>query len=331
MNVEKHIKIYAENGIYAGWPANHGAWQWGPEMLVGFLRGPYKRNSMHNITEPHELMQARSLDGGETWDLEETEIPTNYTATKPAPPFRLEDGAIIRIRGTYDHGGDDIPEEGGFWLSLDRGRTWSGGFGFDWAKPVLAHDEHLTSRTNSVGSLFFMSKATKQMWGTDQTFCARYADGKFSFVADVCNDRGRAVMPAAAKVGDRLVCTMRRRITNRFGGWIDAYGSDDDGKTWRFLAEVGVTGSRNGNPPALIADGERLVCCYGNRDARAVLARESLDGGKTWSLPLVLRGEGVSDIGYPQLLRRPDGKLLCAYYWADKITPQQHIAGTVFC
>lgn len=330
MKSEKNITIYSEPGIYAGWPANHGAWQWGPEMLVGFLRGPYKRNSMHNIEEPHELMQARSLDGGETWAVEETGIPTSYAETKVAPKFRIEDGAILRIRGTYDHGGDYIPADGGFWLSTDRGRSWSGGYEFNWETPVLADDEHLTSRTNSVGSLFFMSKATRDFWGTDQTFCARCVDGKFSFVGDVCNDRGRAVMPAAAEIGGRLVCTMRRRITNRRGGWIDAYGSKDGGRTWRFLSEVGVTGSLNGNPPALIADGDRLVCCYGNRDDRAIIARESFDGGRSWSLPTVLRDKGASDIGYPQLLRRPDGKLLCIYYWAEKTIPQQHIAGTVF-
>lgn len=39
----EHRTVYAEHGMYAGWPANHGAWQWGDEFLVGFMRGPYKK------------------------------------------------------------------------------------------------------------------------------------------------------------------------------------------------------------------------------------------------------------------------------------------------
>lgn len=37
-----HGEVYTELDIYAGWPANHGAWQWGNEFLVGFLRGKYR-------------------------------------------------------------------------------------------------------------------------------------------------------------------------------------------------------------------------------------------------------------------------------------------------
>src|SRR5690606_9860018 len=58
-----------------GWPANHGVWIWGDEILVGFSKGYYKDlgAERHNIdrerTEWHLL--ARSLDGGESWSIED--------------------------------------------------------------------------------------------------------------------------------------------------------------------------------------------------------------------------------------------------------------------
>ena len=40
-----------EEGRFAGWPANHGIWSWGNEILVGFSAG-YHRDlgpNLHNI------------------------------------------------------------------------------------------------------------------------------------------------------------------------------------------------------------------------------------------------------------------------------------------
>jgi hypothetical protein len=38
----RHIVVYKEPGRYAGWPANHGSWQWGNEIVVGFEVGHVK-------------------------------------------------------------------------------------------------------------------------------------------------------------------------------------------------------------------------------------------------------------------------------------------------
>jgi hypothetical protein len=47
----KHINVYAEIGRFGGWPANHGIWAWGDEILVGFSAGYFKDNgpNLHNI------------------------------------------------------------------------------------------------------------------------------------------------------------------------------------------------------------------------------------------------------------------------------------------
>ena len=70
----KHVMVYFEQGRFGGWPANHGIWSWGNEILVGFSRGYYKDLGLerHNIDreKPEEHLLARSLDGGETWTLE---------------------------------------------------------------------------------------------------------------------------------------------------------------------------------------------------------------------------------------------------------------------
>jgi len=38
-----HVIVYRETGRYGGWPANHGMWSWGDEILVGFSQTYYKQ------------------------------------------------------------------------------------------------------------------------------------------------------------------------------------------------------------------------------------------------------------------------------------------------
>lgn len=325
-----HSIVYSEKGIYAGWPANHGAWQWGDEFLVGFLRGKYKRTSMHNIAEPFEKVLARSLDGGETWDVESPGV--DFECVSPAsvaPAFSL-DTSIMRVCGVYDHGGDGCYEPGGFYLSEDKGHVWHGPYPFTGIEEMFSGEFLCTARTRVHDGLIFLSRGYKEMWGTDETFCAVHDGKQFAFKSWVCNDNARAVMPAVARIGGRLVCALRRRKTAKREGWIDAYGSNDGGASWKKQSQVGITGSRNGNPPALLAleDG-RLICCYGERDFGHILCAVSDDGGEVWEAPMIVRSGGSDkDIGYPQLFLRSDGVPVCVYYWADAKNPQQHIAAT---
>ena len=34
-----HVAVYDVDGRFGGWPANHGVWSWGNEILVGFSAG----------------------------------------------------------------------------------------------------------------------------------------------------------------------------------------------------------------------------------------------------------------------------------------------------
>ena len=337
----KHSIVYAEQGIYAGWPANHGAWQWGNEFLVGFLRGKYKITSMHNIEEPFEKVFARSLDGGETWKLERPKTIDGFDCLSPTvpPPFYLMDrDTIIRCCGVYDHGGDECNEEGGFYLSRDRGHNWEGPYQFvgDMLHWYAGGTDINTSRTRVLGNLVFLSKGLSQMWGQDSTFCAIHNGEEFIHRGDVCGDDARAVMPAVAfcNFGGRIVATLRRRKSGKRNGWIDSVYSDDGGRTWSQPMFVADTGGRNGNPPALISSlDDRLICAYGNRDEGSMCYSISLNGMHWTSSELIRKGNddsygGYLDIGYPQLFMRNDGVPVCVYYWTEPDRLHQHIVAT---
>ena len=138
----KHVKVYAEPGRFGGWPANHGIWSWGDEILVGFSSGYFKDNGpdRHAIDHdrPEEHLLARSQNGGETWTIEN---PSEHGALIPAgpalhgitpsglqePPWKDCSGGInfmdpdfaLTVRMTDANAGISR-----FSYSVDRGHTW---------------------------------------------------------------------------------------------------------------------------------------------------------------------------------------------------------------
>ena len=70
----RQVTVYREPGRFAGWPANYGIWRWGAEIVVGFTVGAHKTVERgHAIDKRHPFVnrQARSLDGGLSWAVEE--------------------------------------------------------------------------------------------------------------------------------------------------------------------------------------------------------------------------------------------------------------------
>lgn len=327
----EHITVFEDKDTFAGWPANHGAWQWGDEFLVGFMRGGHSIGyGIHNIARPYQKLLSRSLDGGLTWTTEDPGVDFSAKTVEwaQAPSFELGGDTIIRVCGVYDTGGADCNPSGGFYLSHDRGKTWRGAFSFE-LKRAFSGELHNTSRTSVLEDKVFLTFARRHHWGTDGAFMCRVEDGKFVDAGLIAScDEGRFVMPRAARVGDRIVVVARRLGWMRAGGWIDAVISDDNGRTWGPKVFVGATGSNNGNPPALINWGDVLYCAYANRDRGQIMLSHSADGGATW-VEDVLRDGGDSDIGYPQLFKRQDGRLVCVYYWTESEGRAQRIEATV--
>src|SRR5712675_1200874 len=70
----RNVIVYQQPGRYGGWPANHGIWSWGNEILVGFSQTYYKQRTPdhHQVDadKPEEARLARSIDGGRTWTIE---------------------------------------------------------------------------------------------------------------------------------------------------------------------------------------------------------------------------------------------------------------------
>ena len=340
----KHLLIYHDPKYFSGWPANNGAWQWGAdgtsvEILVSFNRGGYKANATNHSIDPDQpttTIQVRSLDGGETWSVEEPTLLAQVESLPVIPCIEINfahPDFALRCRGDR------------MILSYNRGRTWQG--------PYLLPDfgVKLTSRTDYLVNgpddcfLFLSAYELRVEAGIqDRAFCARTRDGgrSYEFQGWMTGDpiAYRSVMPSTVRGSHgQLISVLRRRhdrpadgmVVYRF--WLDAYHSTDDGKTWNFLSKVADTGAANGNPPSLLRlfDG-RLCVAYGYRgDRNGMCARLSQDEGQTWGEEIILRADGRTwDLGYPRMMQREDGKLITFYYYATAEHPEQHIAATIW-
>jgi hypothetical protein len=332
-----HSIVYAHSERYAGWPANHGAWQWGNEFLVGFLEGPYQPYGMHFIGQPWHKRFARSLDGGRLWVVEPVgeQFFTKKVNLSPLPEEVQFDGDwALRFCGQYDHGGDS-GARGGVYASPDRGKTWKGPYSFDGASPRQKGDYSSTRTAYLPSGLVFVSVACRNEWGKDQVACARRDGHLFSFLSWVGDhERARCVMPAVAQIGDRILVALRRKSFGESEGWVDLWQSKDGGHHWEPTLRLGETGGNNGNPPAILAlDDQRVICAWGDRTNGCMMARLSMDGGQTFESEFAIRDDAwcendYLDFGYPRLLLRADGVPVCLYYWADRERPQQHIVAT---
>jgi hypothetical protein len=316
---------------------------WGNEIAVAFKQGIYKTNAeTHSIDrsqgQPRRI--SRSLDGGQTWQMEE---PVNFDEGELSPPphpvdFTNPDFAI-RCNG------------GGFRISYDRARTWQGPYPF----PDFGFEENLTPRTDVINNgthdcHFFLSVRTPEVRSklADRSFCVRTRDGGRTFSEPVLMllepREVRSVMSSSVRISEKhIVSSLRRRVDHERDGkfwrqcWIDIVDSEDNGESWRFLGKLADTDTfeeqHNGNPPSLVRlrDG-RLCGIYGYRAPPfGMRAKVSSDNGHTWSEEIVLRDDARTwDIGYPKSVVRPDGQIVSTYYYTTEENVEQQIAATIW-
>jgi len=337
---EHHI-VYYKEGQFGGWPANGGIWSWGDEILVNFTGAWYKFNPFHHSidhSKPGGPLLSRSVDGGKTWSLEETE---NFSNNSPADqldtPLTFTDADLI-VRNN----------QATFFVSDNRGKSWQGPFEFGGLNmgKLSARTDYLVNGPHDAH--FFLSADdvdTVQAILQDRSFAARTRDGgrSFEFVSWMADsDTIRSVMSSTVRISDKhLVTTMRRRhdppgdfrVLPR--NWIDAYESRDNGETWSFLAKIADTdtGLRNGNPPALVrTDDGLLAVTYAYRGVPySIRARVSADDGASWSDEILLRDDAATwDIGYCRSVVRADGKVVTVYYYSTETRPEPHIEATIW-
>lgn len=345
----QNVIVSYEKGRFHGWPANNGIWQWGNEILVGFVQADYlAKDCSHSIGANVKYLLARSYDGGQSWKVED---PENFAGdgikAKSSPGninFSHPDFAMRC-------GGDK------FFISFNRGKQWQGPYKF----PTFSIDHPLTARTDYIVNgrdecLIFLSARKPEVWAgeRDRAFCIKTTNGgkSFKFLSWMTGEplKIRSVMPSTVRVSDNhLISAMRRRYDVPVSGphkmkkcWIDVYESADNGKSWEYLSMVADTGTSNGNPPCLIRlDDSRLCVTYGRRSVcskyyqrpefQGICAKISSDNGKTWGGEIHLRCDALTwDMGYTRSVQRPDGKIVTIYYFTTEEKPEQHIAATIW-
>jgi len=348
----KHVTVYHEPGKFGGWPANHGIWSWGDEILVGFSQGLYKDlgPDRHHIDRqaPEIHLLARSLDGGESWRIsdpalngdlvpeggflhgvERTDVPIPPLIDCPGGiPFTHPDFALTARTNDIDAGVSR------FWYSIDRGHDWFGpfrlpNFGFP---GTAARTDYQVEGPNQCTLFITAAKSDGQ---EGRPICIRTKDGgkSWNLVSTIGPEsKGFAIMPASVKLDDSTYyVALRNRQADR--RWISAFRSKDNGKTWQPMADP-VDSCGEGNPPCLIklSDG-RLCLTYGYRaEPFSIRARLSDDEGQSWGPILVLRNDGLNrDLGYCRSVQRTDGKVVTLYYFTDpKTAPERSIIATIW-
>jgi len=347
--VLRHVVVYGAPGRFAGWPANHGMWSWGDELLVGFSRGYTKdRGPYHHIDpdQPEEFLLARSRDGGLTWSVEEPQpkgalagtrgmrhgtlppdLPEEQLADLRDPIDFTRPGFALTVRMENTNNGVSR-----FYVSYDRGTTWQGPFRLPlFGQPgVMGRTDYLVSSPRDC--MLFLT-ASKQNGREGRPFCTRTTDGglTWQFVSFIGPEpSGYSIMPSTVRLSaTHLVTTVRRKDGTR--SWIDAYASHDDGGSWSLLSTP-EPDTGEGNPPSLLRlpDG-RLCLTYGIRaQPFSICARLSDNDGKTWGEPVVLREGPSNDLGYVRSAVRPDGRVVTVYYNTDPLKPDRYVGATIW-
>lgn len=344
----EHVIVARAPGRYGGWPANHGIWAWGNELLVGFSWGHMRgggAGSGHPIDRgrPEEHMLARSRDGGATWSHEKPAgltppttpgniagVPTEKAGREAAelttPIDFTAPGFALTARMGNIHVGPSW-----FFYTTDKGKSWNGPFKLpDFGhKGIAARTDYLVDGRHE---LTMFLTAAKSDGREGRVICVRTTDGgrtwrQIGLVGPEPDASDFAIMPSSVRLSPASILTLVRHRR-----WIEAYRSDDNGANWAHVTRA-VPDTGRGNPPSLLKlrDG-RLVVTFGYRaEPYGIRARISRDQGKTWSDDIVLRSDAVDwDLGYTRSVQRRDGKIVTVYYYNDATSDERYIANTIW-
>lgn len=350
----EHVDVYAEEGRFAGWPANNGIYNWGDEILVGFVESEHlETEGFHSYNrETARNKYARSMDGGLTWDivdaydvgqtgwafdnnLSDVEVEEPTILEQSIKDFTNPDFIITWMRDNY-HNGPSI-----FYYSNNRGHQWNGPYKF----PNL-ETNGIGTRTDYIvdgpQELSTFVNVAKENAREGRVAHVRTSNGgvKWELVSWLGGEpEGFDIMPSTVRLSStEILSVVRSRDLNPRRDFLKAFKSSDNGNSWQRINDPVVDTGHNGSPPAMVhLDDDRLALAYAYRSeyGSRICLRLSSDNGESWSHEIPVRtGDGANaDIGYPRMVQREDGKLVIIYYWnnalQDSDTPYRYIAASI--
>lgn len=305
----------------------------------------FDREATEHYANDGDIVMVRSHDNGKTWGEREVVSAIKNVDEREGCGIQLKDGTIVLgvfynnhylDDGTYDWNGKinwkAHPEKlniGSYIItSKDNGHTWSKRYFIDTKGMPFSYIEGPTDAPVLMpdGSIL-MGVIGYQLNGDPQNRGAvllRSTDeGKsWKYYATMASDPGGKL---GSFVEPGLVRTRSGRIIAGFRNHgpenaIYMSYSDDNGKTWVKPWKTDMIG----HPVDLIQlkDG-RIMATYGIRVGShgfpgGVRACFSSDNGKTWDIrtEVQIRNDFLNwDVGYPESMQLPDGKVLTAYYF----------------
>jgi hypothetical protein len=338
----KNVIVFKEAGRFGGWPANHGIWTWGNEIVVGFEIGYHEsKTEGHTIDakRPRERAQARTVDGGVTWEVEHPEaFAGGKTPVKCADGIELtHPDFAMKLVMTDNENAANGPSY--FFYSYDRAKTWQGPFSLPtFGQAFIAPRTDYLVNGKSDCTLFLTAIMPTNGEKGARPFCARTYDGggNWQFLSWIAPEpeEGFSIMPSSLRISKtRIISAIRRGATSHH--WTELFASDDDGRNWIFVNDCTLGRKEKDHyatPHLLELEDGRICITYGFRSAPfGIRARLSSDKGLTWDDEIILRKDGGNwDLGYPRSAQRPDGKIVTIYYFNDDPQKERHIAATIW-
>lgn len=347
----KHVTLFYEDGQFAGWPANNGIWNWDNEILVGFVQADHMERRGHTYdASTSRYKYARSLDGGETWEIEDayegghTAIAHDHKGIQAkSTPQELNDpidfshpDLVFTLTRENIHDGDSF-----FYYSYDRGKQFEGPYLLPRLDTpgIAARTDYIVDGPNEASVFLTIAKENRRE-GRVAMFST--SDGGLNWINKALigeEPEGFSIMPSTIRISsDEIVTTIRGREINPRRDFIKAFRSTNNGESWEKLNEPVYDTGWGGSPPALLKleDG-RLALAYIFRSAHGsrVGLKFSTDNGETWGHEITLRSgdNATNDVGYPRMIQRPDGRLVIVYYWnhaaSTQEKPYRYIAATI--
>lgn len=304
------------------------------------------REATEHFANDGDVVMLRSTDGGKTWGDKQVVSAVKDLDEREGCGIQLKDGTIIMgiyyndlyiPDGTYNWNHEvKLPDVGRsrlgahFISSEDNGKTWSEPKFIDIkGMPFTGIEGPTDAPIEMPDGSILMGVIGYGLNGDPKNIGAvmlRSTDkgNKWKYYSTIASDPGgklgKFVEPGIVRTETGRIIAGLRNHADENAIWMTY--SDDDGKTWvpPFKTEM------IGHPTDLIqlSDG-RIMATYGVRtgagrhtEPGGIRACFSSDNGKTWDADteVTLRQDFSNwDIGYPESLEMPDGRVMTVYYF----------------